>query len=254
MANIHQYKDMTTFELDRMDREKTVFIFPVSLLEEHGSHLPLGVDIYVAEYMADKLAERIPGKFGFENIVILPALNIGVGGILLTGTIEAGYDTLVQVIFEYGRSLARSGFKYCLISNGHAGSRHLSALEAAKKRLMNELQFEMILAGNRVTEMFFSGELLDEIIKKLPEHLASKAVKYFSGDGHAGWWETSMMLLIQPNLVRENFRELPYSEDIGDAGYKGYPAFADIVFAEITADVILEYTIQHLDEYFSKNK
>ncbi|MGD9899200.1 MAG: creatininase family protein [Calditrichaceae bacterium] len=252
MVNIHQYKDMTTSELDKMGRESTLFIFPVSLLEEHGNHLPLGVDIYVAEYMADRLAARIPEKFGFHNIVILPALNMGVGGIPMTGTIESDYDTTVQVIFEYGRSLARSGFKYCLISNGHAGSRHLSALETVKTRLMNELQFEMIPAGNRVTEMFFSGELLEEIIKRLPEHLSSMAVKYFSKDGHAGWWETSMMLLIKPELVQDNFKELPYSEEIGKAGYKGYPAFADSGFAQITVDVILDYTIMHLEEYFLK--
>ncbi|MGD9486656.1 MAG: creatininase family protein [Calditrichaceae bacterium] len=252
MVNIHQYKELTTFELDRMNRETTVFIFPVSLLEEHGNHLPLGVDIYVAEFMAGRLAARIPAKFGFDEIVILPALNMGVGGIPMTGTIESGYDTLVQVLFEYGKSLARSGFKYCLISNGHAGSRHLSALETAKIRLMNELQFEMIPAGNRVTEMFFSGELLEEIIKRLPEQLSAKAVKYFSRDGHAGWWETSMMLLIRPELVRSNYGELQYSEDIGEVGYKGYPAFADPGFAEITVEVILDHTILHLEEYFSK--
>ena len=42
---------MTWFEVDALDRDRCLVFLTVSPLEQHGPHLPLGVDFYGAEWM-----------------------------------------------------------------------------------------------------------------------------------------------------------------------------------------------------------
>src|SRR5262249_58576443 len=73
-----------------------------------------------------------------------------------------------------------------------------------------------------------------------------------SEDAHGGWWETSVMLLLRPDLVGEGWRELPparyskpqrlvpnYPLRSGGQGYVGHPALADPAFAQATSAVLL---------------
>ncbi len=39
-----KFEELNWKELDEFDREKTVFFLPISPMEEHGPHLPLGTD------------------------------------------------------------------------------------------------------------------------------------------------------------------------------------------------------------------
>ena len=66
MAEIFKYTELTTFELDSLNRDKTVFLLPISPLEEHGPHLPLGTDLYLAESLAAGLARRLSKKSWFD--------------------------------------------------------------------------------------------------------------------------------------------------------------------------------------------
>src|ERR1035438_8364972 len=49
-----------------LDRARTLLLLPVSPIEEHGPHLPLGVDVWDAEYfsthLANRYAEEEPGS------------------------------------------------------------------------------------------------------------------------------------------------------------------------------------------------
>ena len=42
--SIHLLEEISTPALDALDRDRTVVILTVSPLEEHGPHLPVGVD------------------------------------------------------------------------------------------------------------------------------------------------------------------------------------------------------------------
>ena len=43
-------------QIDELDRDKTIFFLPISPLEEHGPHLPVGTDILVS---IDSIMEAI---------------------------------------------------------------------------------------------------------------------------------------------------------------------------------------------------
>ena len=249
MSIIVKYEHITTFDLDAYDRERTLFVLPVSLLEEHGPHLPLGTDLLLAEALARRLAERIDGLFGMKHIVLIRGVPLGAGGIPMAGTIESDPQTVKQVVIDYGNSLAAYGFKYCLLSSGHAGSAHLRALQDACETLQDKRKFNMIPVSNHVIEAFFSGRLIEKINSYLSKPLSATDLADFRIDSHAGWWETSAMLLEHESLVKDNYKTLGKSEQIGSLGYQGIPSRADKEFAEAVIQAMLDTAVEFLQTY-----
>jgi creatinine amidohydrolase len=59
--SIHRLEELSTPQLDALDRARTVVILTVSPLETHGPHLPLGVDAFTARHFAEAIAGRVVG-------------------------------------------------------------------------------------------------------------------------------------------------------------------------------------------------
>ena len=75
-------------------------------------------------------------------------------------------------------------------------------------------------------------------------------------DIHGGWWETSMMLYLRPDLVSDKFKSLPNIERGNEhvesrAGYYGSPAYASKEFAEVSVGVMTEEAGQIIDKVLS---
>jgi len=83
------------------------------------------------------------------------------------------------------RSLHLQGLRSFVIFSGHAGVIHMAALNELGEELLDEFQ-EISIAVLCGTDLFLDkGELVET-----------------EGDSHAGEVETSMMLLIRPELVK----------------------------------------------------
>jgi creatinine amidohydrolase len=245
-----RYEELTTVELDRMDRDRTLFLIPLSLLEEHGPHLPLGSDLFIAQYMAEAVALGLQRETLFDNLALMPGIPVGAGGIAMTGSIESDMTTVRQLLVEYGKSLSKYGFRYSLVTSGHAGRRHLMALEAACVELNEALPFQMLPLGSRLLPLFKSGGFLEGISRRLGRSFSAEELAAFARDGHAGWWETSLMLLIRPDLVRGEYLHLPGSEVLCAEGYHGFPARASIEFARAATDEMVEFSIGIIRQFF----
>ena len=72
--------DMTWPDIDALNREKTLFLLPVGMLEEHGPHLPIAADTIGVEYEAERVADRLTQTLPDWNIVLMPAVNYGSSG------------------------------------------------------------------------------------------------------------------------------------------------------------------------------
>ena len=57
--SVYRLEEMSTPDLDALDREQTVIVIAVSPLEAHGPHLPVGVDAFAARHFAETIAERV---------------------------------------------------------------------------------------------------------------------------------------------------------------------------------------------------
>ncbi|HEX6211908.1 MAG TPA: creatininase family protein [Methylomirabilota bacterium] len=243
---------MSTPALDRLDRERTVVVLTVSPLEEHGPHLPVGVDALAARHFAEAIGERLVASRPGWSVVLLPTLHLGSFTFDAVGTIAVRQRVVRDAVVDYGNSLARAGFRWILVANGHAGPGHLTALDEAAAIVTRRHGVTMASFTGHLAWEFLRGRFGDRIETELGRALTAAERDALAEDAHGGWWETSLMLLLRPELVDESYRTLPparyplaarvvpnYPLRNGGQGYVGHPALADPAFAKATVEVLL---------------
>ena len=68
------WADYRASEYANIDPEKTIAILPTAAIEQHGPHLPVGVDTMIAEGMLAELRRQCPDDL---DIRILPVQAVG---------------------------------------------------------------------------------------------------------------------------------------------------------------------------------
>src|SRR4030095_4742004 len=114
---------MSSPALDKLDRASTVVLLTVRPLEEHGPHLPVGVDAFAARHFAETIAERLVTARPGGSAILIPTLHLGSFTFETVGTISVRQRVVRDVMVDYGEALARSGFRFILVANGPRGPR-----------------------------------------------------------------------------------------------------------------------------------
>jgi creatinine amidohydrolase len=220
--------------------KRAVVILPLGAVEQHGPHLPLLVDWLGAEELARRIAPHLT-RAGFR-VVLAPALPYGASPLAETwpGTVSLTRATLVRVIVEVVRGLARHGFRRFVLSNYQADPEHLRAMAEARHRLRG---VQLLFAG-------FSPDAEHPSPMMNPRVRALLRSPEPDREWHSGELETALVLARRPDLVRRKLaRTLPPAwvdfgaalargarrfERIapGGAGYFGWPAVARAETAE----------------------
>ena len=255
-------EEMSTPALDALNRERTAVMLTVSPLEQHGPHLPVGVDAFAARHFARAVADRLVARRPGWSVVLAPTLHLGSFTFETVGTVSVRQRVVRDTLVDYGRSFARGGFRHIFVANGHGGPGHLAALDEASAIVSRRHGVTMASLTGYLAWEFFRGRYLPKIEAALGRALTDDERQAFSEDAHAGWWETSLMLMLRPELVDESYRDLPparfslaervipnYPLRGGGQGYVGHPALADPVFAKVTTDVLLSEAMELVDGF-----
>jgi creatinine amidohydrolase len=170
-------EEMSWPEVEAGLKETRTVILPVGATEEHGPHLPTMTDTIQAMEVARAVAAQ-------RHVFLAPPLHYGVCRSTrgFPGTITVGHDALRAFAKDLLISFADSGFARVLILTGHAGGQHMAALEEACQNAVEERDFRVSLVS-----LF---DLIDFRTVETPH------------DGHAGEVETSLMMVIRPDLVK----------------------------------------------------
>ena len=185
-------------EVERVARSgRALVIMPVGVVEEHGAHLPLGLDSFAAEAYAEATGPHL-GEKGYD-VIIAPTLSYGVAraAIDFPGTLSLEPETLKLLVVDIGRSLARHGLDRLVILNGHRDLSHMKALEAARGTLIEDNAAQVLCVG------FTSDPDLTAACYRVGVPELSRSVRP-DREGHGGEWETSLALHAFPKLVRED--------------------------------------------------
>ena len=49
-SRVHRLAELAWPQIDALDRERTMFILPIGMFEEHGPHLPVASDTFGVEH------------------------------------------------------------------------------------------------------------------------------------------------------------------------------------------------------------
>lgn len=160
--------------------EKDTILIPFGTTEQHGPAGPLGLDGYVAVGLAEDAARE-------AGVLAAPPLWYGDSSHHLgfQGTISLRTETLMQVVYDMVRSLARHGFKRILMINGHKMT-NLPALTSAARNIR---EFECPEVRIAIADPMFLARGIARKIKETNEH-------------HAGELEVSQVYYKFPHTIK----------------------------------------------------
>ncbi|MGE2716324.1 creatininase family protein [Mycolicibacterium litorale] len=173
-------QDLTWEEVDRYLDTERIALIPVGATEQHGPAGPLGVDTFVAITLAEDAAQR-------SGVLCTPPIWFGDSSHHsgFPGTISVRTETLMLLVRDVCRSLARHGFDRIVLINGHKGS-NLPGL-VSSVRALHEEEFPNVLFA--VADPLHLSRSASPSIKETNEH-------------HAGELELSHVLHRFPGSIR----------------------------------------------------
>lgn len=200
--------ELTYTAIHRLIRTRAIAFLPVSALEVHGPHLPLGMDQFMARWMAEEPGRRFAERHPDWTVVQLPLLPIGADELPLPGTIEASAGTVYRSVLAHGRGLVRAGFENIVVTNGHGGPRHAAALEAACRKISRQHGVRMFTPSILTLHRIVTGQRRERVEQLLGRPLDEREQVALLRGEHAGAWETSFMLAERPELVEPGYAGL----------------------------------------------
>ena len=167
-------------------------VLPLGAIEQHGPHLPLNVDVLIAEEVSRLVVSRLVIE-GLQ-IVIAPTFVYGDSRhhLSFAGTMSVSNETLYRSLKDLCESLFRSGFRRIYLLTGHAGNCDV----------MNQIEREF--GTSRITAVADWPLIRDSLHRVAAEKLSIPADIVGT---HAGHFETSIMMLIAGERVRKNLIE-----------------------------------------------
>lgn len=182
-------------------------IVPLGSVEQHGHHLPLGTDAWLAGALADAVCAAVPGT------IACPVIPMGCASEHLgfPGTLHLRPQTLEAVLCDVLAALARHGITRAFVFSAHGGNAHV--LREMVPRL------RAACPGIAVTALTD----LETVTRTLHETAREAGIAPGAAGHHAGDIETSMLLALRPGDVRSGRLAAGTIAEVSDAQALFYP-------------------------------
>jgi creatinine amidohydrolase len=224
------WADMTWRDFERADMSKVIAVLPVAAVEQHGPHLPLGVDCFVNEGWVGRAAAALPSDL---QVLFLPVQTVGVSGehTGFPGTLALSIETAVRAWTDIGDSVARTGCRKLVVLNSHGGN--VAAIEAVTLRL--RMRWRMLAVHASWRRLGY------------PDGLFSS--REMAHGVHGGDSETSLTLAFRPELVRaDEVRDFPSAAEIIERDFALLRAKPPLGFAWAASDLNPEGAVGEADK------
>ncbi len=223
-----------------------IALLPVGSTEAHGPHLPLSVDVIIAEEVCRRVAARLS-----KDAVVFPAVAYALTDFAapFAGTVSLNADVALAMLQGILRGMVNSGFRTIAVLNHHLEPAHFRVVHAAAKAVRaSRPDVKIVVPDHRRPP---TGPLLGH--------------EFMHGGSHAGRYETSLMLAAAPQWVDEQLtRTLPtldidlpqvikagaknFMECGGVDAYFGAPSEATVAEGERLFEVLAEAATLCIEE------
>ncbi len=123
--------DMTYQQVEDAARRKLPVLFPIAVIEEHGPHMCLGTDTYLAYNLARDVKKGLLAA-RVESI-IAPVYYWGINAAMngFAGSFSVKQETMASVLLELIECLKNWGFENIFLLNIHGDYEHNPAMTEA---------------------------------------------------------------------------------------------------------------------------
>lgn len=176
------WSELSLRDFRALDMARLTAVLPVAAIEQHGPHLPVGVDAMIMEGCVARVAARLPADL---LALFLPMQSVGVSieHRDFPGTLSLSHDTAPRVLRDLAESALRAGVKKLVLLNSHGGNSALISQVALDLRARHG-----VLAVTSSWSRFGYPDGL----------FGAEELKHGI---HGGEVETSLMLALRPELV-----------------------------------------------------
>ena len=182
MKDWYEWGEMTSVELAEACKTVRLALLPVGATEQHGPNLATATDYRVAHAFAQRIAAAV-----HPRAVVLPPIPFGISHhhMGFAGTITFRAETFIALCADVAQSVKSNGIEHLLFVNGHMGNTAILNVVTTK------LHYEL---GMQAATSFYFHQAAD----KLKQH--GQTPRF----GHACEVETSVLLALCPELVRQD--------------------------------------------------
>ncbi len=182
MTPSRHWSDLSIRDFRALDMERMIAVLPIAAVEQHGPHLPVGVDTQIMRGCLERVIARLPDDL---DALFLPIQTFGVSleHSDFPGTLSLTHETASRSLLEIAESVARAGVRKIVLLNSHGGNSPLIAQVALELRS----RLGMLAVACSWSRFGYPDGLFSE------DELRHGV--------HGGEIETSLMLAFRPELV-----------------------------------------------------
>ncbi len=239
-------EDLTWTELrDLIGGGTTTIIIPIGGTEQSGPAMALGKHNVRVKFLAEKIAERLGNALVAPVIAYVPEGTIDppTAHMKFPGTITISDKAFEALLESAARSFKLHGFKTIVLIGDHGS--YQADESAVADRLNAEWKKTPVrvfaaLDYYRITQ----GPYVDKL-------LAASAKRAEIGT-HAGLADTSLMLAVDPSLVRKDRLATTPKFTTADGVYGGDPTRSSAAFGQLGIDLIVNGTTDAIRGFIAK--
>ncbi len=194
------YDNLTWPEINEAVLANKTVLLPIGSTEQHGRHLPLDTDNFLARGVCLEAAKKAP-----REILVMPTIPYGYNEHALDfpGTIHVTYEHFIEYCLDVCKSVAHAGFDRIVIIDGHGSNEHLCEFIARRATLETDALVASTIWTNLAIEAF-------ESVRE----------SGFGGAAHACEMETSAYLYLDDSRVKMDLAQDHFGGAAGREGSK----------------------------------
>src|SRR5438874_135720 len=238
-------EELTWTELrDQIRAGRTTVIVPIGGTEQNGSHMALGKHNLRVRYLSEKIARALGNALVAPVIAYVPegALTPPTGHMRFPGTITVPDDVFRRALESAARSARLHGFRDVVFLGDHGSTQTGEKVVAAR---LNREWAATPVRAHAIEEYYHAATAgFRDLLRARgyrPEEL---------GD-HAALPDTSLMLALDPSLVRTDLLRADHVPGVG-SGADGDPRRASAELGRLGVDLIVARTVAAINESISR--